>query len=312
MIEHLVLSGGSYNGIKTFGILYELSKQNFYNINNIKSIYCTSVGSIVGSIISLNIDNDVIYNYIHKRPWYKITNIRNLSFNKKGLLDKNFIEEIMNPVLQSKNLNKNITLLELYNYNSIELHIFTTKLTDMSLVDISYKTHPNIEVIDALYMSSAIPYFFEPFYYENDFYIDGGVLCNFPIDHCNYNPNTILGIYTKSSGINNINNKNNCDYSMIEYFIFLNYKLFKSLSIKPIKSIKNNIKITTKSLEHNLFYNLLRTPKIRLNFLVEGQDIAKKFLEERESDSEDNENSEDNDVNDEYEDDWLCITSFSS
>ena len=340
MIKHLVISGGSYNGIKTFGILYELAKNNFYNIKNIESIYCTSVGSIIGSIISLNMDNDIIFNYIHKRPWYKITNIKNLSFKKKGLLDKSFIEEIVKPVLQSKNLNTNITLLELYKYNNIDLHIFTTKLSDMSLVNMSYKTHPHLELVDALYMSSAIPYFLEPHYYENEFYIDGGVLCNFPLDHCNEEPNTILGIHTNSSSNNSL--KNNMDSTMIEYFIYLNYSLFRSLSTTPMKVIKNDIEIKTKPIEKNLFYNLLRSSEMRLEYLREGQDIAKVFLESRDAtdesedeidatdESEDeidatNESEDENDGTDESEDeidgtdesednidnDWERTTSFS-
>ena len=282
MIKHLVISGGSYNGIKTFGILYELAKNNFFNIKDIKSIYCTSIGSIIGSIISLDIDYDIIFKYIHKRPWYKITNIKNLSFKKKGLLDKSFIEEIVIPVLQSKNLSINITLSELFKYNNIDLHIFTTRLSDMTLVNMSHTSHPHIELIDALYMSSAMPYFLEPHYYENEFYIDGGVLCNFPIDHCNEESNTILGIHTNSSENNSL--KNNIDSTMIEYFIYLNYSLFRSLRNKTNKRIKNNIEIKTKPIEQNLFYKLLRSADMRFDFLREGQEIAKEFLEKREDD----------------------------
>ena len=57
MIKHLVISGGSYNGIKLYGALHELAKKQFYNINNIESIYCTSVGSLIGTMLSLKIEN---------------------------------------------------------------------------------------------------------------------------------------------------------------------------------------------------------------------------------------------------------------
>ena len=86
MIKHLVISGGSYNGIKIFGILYELARKDFYHIKDIMSIYCTSVGSIIGAIISLDINYDDIFKYIHKRPWYKITNIRIYHLQKKDYL----------------------------------------------------------------------------------------------------------------------------------------------------------------------------------------------------------------------------------
>ena len=84
MIKHLVISGGFYNGIKMYGALHELSKREFYNIENIESIYCTSIGSLIGTLLSLKIDTSIIYDYIHKRPWYKISKIKNISFQKKG------------------------------------------------------------------------------------------------------------------------------------------------------------------------------------------------------------------------------------
>ena len=60
MIKHLVISGGSYNGIKMYGVLHELAKKQFYNIDNIESIYSTSVGSLIGAMLALKIDNDII------------------------------------------------------------------------------------------------------------------------------------------------------------------------------------------------------------------------------------------------------------
>ena len=170
-----------------------------------------------------------------------VQNIKNKEYivPKKGLLDKTFIEDIMKPVLQSKNLNVNITLQDLYNHTNIDVHIFSTKLTDMSLVDISYKTHPKLSIIDAIYMSSAIPYFLEPYFYNNDFYIDGGVLCNYPIDHCDEDNDTILGIRTNNVSKNEVNIGN--DSTIIQYFIYLNYNLFKSIKKKTTKELKYNV-----------------------------------------------------------------------
>lgn len=278
MIKHLVISGGSYNGIKMYGVLHELAKKQFYDIKNIESIYCTSVGSLIGTMLSLKIDNDVIYDYVHKRPWYKISNIKNISFQKKGLLDKAFIEDIMEPVFQSKNLKMNITLKELFKYTSIDLHIYSTKLTDMSLVNISHKTHPTLPVIDAIYMSSAIPYFLEPHFYNNDFYIDGGVLCNYPLDHCDKDEDTILGIRTKNSSKYSLNN--GADSTLIEYFIYLNKNLFKCISTTPSKKIKYNIIVDVDDMDHSILSGILYSADKRLEFLQGGQEIATNFLQD--------------------------------
>ena len=277
MIKHLVISGGFYNGIKMYGALHELGNRNFYNINNIESIYCTSIGSLIGTLLSLKIDTKIIYDYIHKRPWYKISKIKNISFQKKGLLDKTFVDDIMKPVLQSKNLELNITLADLYKYTNIDIHIFSTKVTDMSLVDISYKTHPNLPIIDAIYMSSAIPYFLEPYFYNNDFYIDGGVLCNYPLDHCQEDNNSIFGIKTNNVS-NNEDNVGN-DSSIIQYFIYLNLKLFKCITTKPTKTIKHNLVLDVERMNTTVFNDIIYSSDKRLEFLQDGQRAAATYLE---------------------------------
>ena len=278
MIKHLVISGGFYNGIKMYGALHELGNRNFYNINNIESIYCTSIGSLIGTLLSLKIDTKIIYDYIHKRPWYKISKIKNISFQKKGLLDKTFVDDIMKPVLQSKNLKLNITLADLYKYTNIDIHIFSTKVTDMSLVDISYKTHPNLPIIDAIYMSSAIPYFLEPYFYNNDFYIDGGVLCNYPLDYCEKDNDSILGIRTNNVSNNSVNIGN--DSTIIQYFLYLNLKLFKSISTKPTKKIKYNLILDVDGMNSTVFNDILHSCDKRLEFLQIGQESATNFLQD--------------------------------
>ena len=80
------------------------------------------------------------------------------------------------------------------------IHIYITNLTDFELMDISYKTFPEWSVIDAVYASAALPILFTPFYKDAKYYLDGGILCNYPIHNCiNLDiSNQILGIYRKT------------------------------------------------------------------------------------------------------------------
>ena len=75
-IKYLVLSGGGAGGFSIYGALKYLSQNNFWNINNIKSIYSTSIGSLLSIFISLKYEWASLDDYIIKRPWDKVLSIK--------------------------------------------------------------------------------------------------------------------------------------------------------------------------------------------------------------------------------------------
>ena len=53
MIKHIVIESGGYKGLYVLGALDELNKSKYYNIENIETIYGTSIGSYVGVLLCL-------------------------------------------------------------------------------------------------------------------------------------------------------------------------------------------------------------------------------------------------------------------
>lgn len=189
-IKHLVLSGGGPSGLLIYGSSRYLSKQNFWNINDIESIYACSIGSILSVILMLKYEWDILDDYLIKRPWDKVINnslneIVDLYY-KCGLLNNNFIIDILKSLLLGKELNINITMKEFYNINKIDFHIYSTNVNSEKFekIDISHTTHPELELIKAIRMSSALPIMFEPIYLDDKCYIDGAVLNNLPLNEC--------------------------------------------------------------------------------------------------------------------------------
>ena len=187
-IKHIVISGGSHWGFVAFGILNEAIHCGFLDINDIESMYMTSVGSICGSMISLKINPVIIRDYLIKRPWETMTkkqkhNIFEI-YDAKGIIHRGFMENIFSPLLQSIDLSTDITMAELFEYNGIDMHIFVTELNEFKLIDISHKTHPNWKLIDAVYASCTIPFLFTPIITDTECYLDGGIFLNYPIEPC--------------------------------------------------------------------------------------------------------------------------------
>jgi predicted acylesterase/phospholipase RssA len=186
-IKHIVLSGGSYHGIQLLGALYE-AEEKLLQFKNIVSVYGTSAGSIVLAIWLLRIEKKIVYDFIIERPWQKTylldSNIIANLLTKKGICDKNIINEILIPLLKSKLLDPDITLKRFYEVTNVDFHIIATCVNTMEPIDFSHTSHPDLSLLDAIYMSSSIPFLFQPRYYNGSFIIDGGLSLHFPIQPC--------------------------------------------------------------------------------------------------------------------------------
>jgi predicted acylesterase/phospholipase RssA len=205
IIKHLVLSGGGVVGLSFYGLLRETNKKGLWDISNIKTIYGTSVGSIISIFIALHYDWDTLDDFIIKRPWqnvYKLSIDSFLyAFHNKGILDKKIMEHTFSPLFKGKDIDINVTMKEFYEITKIEIHIMTVDINTYDLVDISFKTHPDWMVIDAVYCSCCLPILFQPIIKENMCYCDGGFMANYPVKQCMENgakSNEIFGMCRSS------------------------------------------------------------------------------------------------------------------
>ena len=101
-IKHIVISGGGTSGINALGILQHLEKEKYWSIDNIESIFSSSIGSVIAVLLCLKIQNwDIINDYIILRPWnktYKISlNMIFDSFSKKGIFNEDIITTFFKP-----------------------------------------------------------------------------------------------------------------------------------------------------------------------------------------------------------------------
>ena len=249
-IEHIILTGGGSNGFITYGVLRELRKQDFWNPKDIKTMFCTSAGAYMGIIMSLNINWSTLDRFFINRPWEKMFDINPddifSAFQRKGILQSNFIEKALMPILNYKNISKDITLIEFYNITKIELHMFTIDLNSsvFETVDLSYKTQPNMKLLHAVTATTAVPILLPPLCIDNHCYIDGGIIDNLPINHCikTVNPDldTILVIKTKYSSRNTV--KINNDSTALQFLLtFINRITFYLNSERKQQNIPNTV-----------------------------------------------------------------------
>jgi predicted acylesterase/phospholipase RssA len=203
-IKHLVLSGGGAAGLMLYGAAKQLATKQFWQADQLQSIYGCSIGAFLAVVLALNIEWTWLDDYFIQRPWDKLVtqSARTLldCFAGRGLLGEEIIAEAIKPLLATKELPLQVTLAELYSSTGIDLHLFTVDINQVAMrsVDLSHATHPTLPVVKALAMSMAFPLVFRPVLYEAGCYVDGGFLTNYPLTECLQNtaanPNEVLGL----------------------------------------------------------------------------------------------------------------------
>lgn len=308
-IKHLVIAGGGPIGLQFLGVLEHLNEQDFWKIEDIESIYATSIGTLIGAILCLKYDWPTINTYIIERPWHDVFKLNGKqilnAFYNKGLFDKKIFEIVFKPLLEAKDLSLSITLKEFYEYTKIEFHLYAFELNKFEVVDVSYKTHPDLSLIEAIFMSSALPGVFIPTILDGGCYIDGGVMANYPLSYClqdHENSDEILGItfyrdYTKPDAYKNniVTEESSVIDLSIGFFINAMNYIYKTL--KNIK-IKNQVECINddRFLTMEVIQKSLNSMDMRRDWINKGINDAKIFLEKMNLRSEDNKSNEINNI----------------
>lgn len=187
-IRHLVFSSGGYKGLYIMGAFKHLLDNNVINVDEIKNIWGTSIGSVMGAIICLKPDFNDIVEFILKKPWQKELDLSIETIletiGKKGFFGKKIMKNFFEHILRNNGLSKTITLKELYEYSNIKLNILVTNLTNFKLEIFNHETTPDLNLIDALYMSCTIPFVFQPCFKEECCYMDGAMINAYPMNLC--------------------------------------------------------------------------------------------------------------------------------
>lgn len=248
MIHHLVISGGGQTGFTFYGLLRESHKQGYWNIENIQTIYGTSVGMLVSIILCLKYDWETVDTYLIDRPWQNVFKFDIYSviqsFEKRGIFTVDTITQILAPLFAGKDVSPDITLADFFALNGIELHFFATEVNSFQVIDISYKTHPEWRIIDAAYCSSTLPIIFAPYIRDNQCFVDGGVICSYPIKQCldaGHLPDEIFAIKKHtSSSIDMVTDQS----SLFDYLMIILRKTIRVLNGQEIGLVPNEILVS--------------------------------------------------------------------
>jgi len=282
-IQHLVISGGGPIMIQSLGAIQQLEENNLLNMKDIKSIYGTSSGAILGILICLKYDWETINDYIIKRPWQDVfpITIQNIfdAYTKKGIFDIKNIEKCFKPLLDAKDINMNINLEDFYNLTNIELHFFSFEINEYKVHDISYLTYPKLSLMTAVQMTCGLPILVTPVCLEDKCFIDGGMACNYPLKYCiesGKSPDEILGFKNKYSDVKKYINT---ESTLIDFLLNFLYKAVFSINTDHQQpEITYEIMCDVNYLSIDTLQQALSSIDVRRDLFNNGRDTAELFL----------------------------------
>jgi hypothetical protein len=301
MIKHLVIPSGSTSGVGMLGIFKYLMENKYFKIDTIESIHASSVGTIVSIILSLDFDWKTVYDYIIERPWEKVIDMNPIkvmqSLDNKGLMCcYDLGKEFFLPLFKAKDIDIDITLQKFYEKTNIELFFYTCDISDLSCIELSHNTHPDLELVKAVAMSSALPIVFQPIEHNSKLYCDGGLINDFPLKECV----EYIAYKHKIQDIDNISQeyldtifaikmsrkKDNKQFiedikngTLLDYSFGLSKKIFSKL-----RKVYTNSKILNIINFYDLSVSFGKLKKAvnrvdRIEMLSNGENVAKKYLD---------------------------------
>jgi predicted acylesterase/phospholipase RssA len=208
-ITCLCFSGGGIKGLSFVGVLEKLIEKKIINIDNINLFVGTSAGSIISFLLNLNYNIIEIKTFVYTFNFAKLNNDFDCikMFETFGINNGDKIKLLFSKFLESKFNVKDITFEELFNLTNKKLIIIGTNLTKFEEVVFSVDKTPSFSVIDAVRISISVPLIFTPVIINDEMFVDGCLVNNFPINHCP--EDHTIGLYIKFTPnieLNNIQN----------------------------------------------------------------------------------------------------------
>lgn len=287
-IKHLVLPGGGAASLRLLGALQRLEENNIWKHENIVSIHAVSAGTLIAVLIAIGFDIQTIVEYMIGRPWDNVFQISLVNifdvFSKKGFFGTETFVTFIKPFFYARDISLDITLLQLFNITGIHLSLYTVELSLFKLVNVSHKTFPDLPVLKAIQMSAAYPVLISPVILDGKCYIDGGVICNYPINQCLTmfpNKSEVLGIGSSLE----IETKNVTEETTIfEYLLEILFKTVVNVHDRQMEFqnrivIPNYVEIDIPSVTISNLQIAFNSIEERKKLLKEGQESANEFIQ---------------------------------
>ncbi len=246
----LVLSGGGVRGFAHLGVLKALNEFDIYP----DVISGTSAGAIAAALYADGYTPDDAIKLFNKKELLKYIE---LVFPRMGLVKMTGMMKLLKAALRAKTFEdlKTPVYVAACNLNKGCTEFFSKG-----------------ELLKPLLASSSIPVMFSPIKINDNYYADGGILDNYPIEPIIHKSETIIGVY-----VNPVSQQQN--FKSIKQIAIRAFQLTINKNI-PSKAKKCNIVIAPSKLDRYGIMELNKNEEIFQIGYHEAIKVLKKFEKE--------------------------------
>ena len=309
-IKNLVFSGSGSKIFMHIGFVKYLVENNMFK--SVDTFIGTSGGAIVSLLLSINYDIDTLTELFIKLKYEQLEKIDSDSilnfFDTYGIDSGENMERALRIMVKNKIGKSYITFKELYEETKNNLVICSTNLQRHQEVYFDKTNYPNLDVIEASLMSMAIPLLYTPRSYNDELYVDGGLLNHYPIEYIEtseLNRDETLGIlilpdYNMCKNSDNSEVNSRIDIPTFESYIL---NILGCSSIQKLKCTFEKYKDNTVLVVNdNNGLNFNVTKEMKQKYMIEAYECTNQFfcdkkmmlitLENNDSETKDNVNEQ--------------------
>lgn len=185
-MENLVFASGGVKSLSFCGAIHALKEANM--LNDIKRIAGSSAGAVAATLFACGFDGEDMAKMAMDKDTGAITSNSSLLNNLWRLLHQfgfypgDIVYSWMEEFFKKKNLDPTITFIQLHEKLDKELIITGTDLNERKTIYFGPHTTPNMEIREAVRISTTIPLIFAPIdRSDSKIMVDGAVLCHYPM-----------------------------------------------------------------------------------------------------------------------------------
>lgn len=276
LFDVVLLSGGGIKGFGELGMLQYHYEKKTLVLDHVKEFVGTSVGSMINILLVCGYTPMEIFTKIYSvENIFSPSDVSNIFeiFSVYGIMSIQPLISIVEDMVRQK-LGMLPTLLQLKNMTGKTFTAAAINVGKSRVEYLSYDTYPNLGAVDAVKMSCNLPVVFHRIKYEDNYWIDGGLVDSFPYGAIKNTTGKILGILVTGKNTSTVTNSK--EDTFINYLYKIMLVPMDPLTQLKTKNLGPNVKLLIAEFENISILNFNMNPSKKMEMFIKGYNTAKR------------------------------------